>query len=150
MHNLWQLLNLNIFVWQKDWIPKRNLVKEGQAQKIISFYKKSYLKPYILQALLSDKKAALCQPRYCTFYAACLLTKKSCISKSYFFLSLTTREYWSIFTVECFKRFYFCNFQHIWKFSADNVCDFLIIIHSHRQSIEFKINLLYHLNGQNM
>ena len=118
MHHLWQLLNLNIFVWQKDWIQKRNLVKEGQAQKIISFYKKSYLKPYILQALLSDKKAALCQPRYCTFYAACLLTKKSCISKSYFFLSLTTREYWSIFTVKCFKRFLFLQFSAYLKVSS--------------------------------
>ena len=87
------IIEFKHFCLTKDLIQKRNLVKEGQAQKIISFYKKSYLKPYILQALLSDKKAALCQPRYCTFYAACLLTKKSCISKSYFFLSLTTREY---------------------------------------------------------
>ena len=121
--------SLTIIEFKHFCLTKRLNTKKKSCQRRTStknnfFLQKSYLKPYILQALLSDKKAALCQPRYCTFYAACLLTKKSCISKSYFFLSLTSREYWSIFTVKCFKRFYFCNFQHIWKFSADKVCDF--------------------------
>ena len=115
--------SLTIIEFKYFCLTKRLNTKKKSCQRRTStknnfFLQKSYLKPYILQALLSDKKAALCQPRYCTFYAACLLTKKSCISKSYFFLSLTTREYWSIFTVKCFKRFLFLQFSAYLKVSS--------------------------------
>ena len=86
------------FCLTKKLNTKKKSCQRRTSTKNNFFLQKSYLKPYILQALLSDKKAALCQPRYCTFYAACLLTKNCA------YLNLIFSCLWQVENIDQYSR----------------------------------------------